>query len=416
MVDCRDHSTRHQTSFASITGIPDKPIRMVNGIPMGGSLGARLQNQIVEAERRKQDQRNRELLVKKQVDLLKTIREEKPVLGRGLVPGKSICLSEGESAGGKGLGSTRFLSSPEKKQTRAGSEKEREEERMALNRSAMQRLQRLQNRKGSQEGLLLTRDPPSSTPSSMTMVYNERERLPNMTTEQPLSVGKVITPTKHSIESTSSTVVYPSPTHVRDINSPSPSPVNTPGKQSTLPTSTMPTKSSGNAVFDALMASLQEDQFEKTKKEAMEKKGLYEKKEQRDRLRVLEERRALQERQKEARLEMTELEVKCLWCMNCQQFVDGEVAKKYCENRGHYMEQRRAIKRFFECTNCKARRAFYNQTTPLQKCCCGQRIWKLTSYYKEQEFKEPSLVITPNSNHVLYGFDVKQSNDFNVFQ
>lgn len=76
--------------------------------------------------------------------------------------------------------------------------------------------------------------------------------------------------------------------------------------------------------------------LEATKQEVMKKRGVYAEKELKDRLYILQERQAQQERREEARREMMSLEVTCYWCANCRQFVENGLGREYCEDHGAF--------------------------------------------------------------------------------
>ena len=437
-VDCRSASAHPPLGFHPANSRPPANSSIPSKV---GSLSSRLHKQQIQEERQKQEALTRGKLIQQQRESFRVMKDTSPMLGRGLVPGKRVCLSESDYQGmttttatvsttaSHSFGLAGYVSQSEnggkgKRGKRSECEQKQEEERVAANREALHRLQ-IAYQLSNQSGVGKKND----LGTEMKVVRNNEVACVN-----PLSIGVSLTPTKPSPSSSTTFATLqstsksngiscdksfshgPSPTHVRDIHSPSPSPSPQPTPTKS-PSTTTPTlkEGSGNAIFDALLQSLDGDNFEATKQEALSKKGLYEAKEQRDRLRVLQERQALQERREEARREMTELQVKCFWCANCKRYVEGGIAKEYCESNGHFLEVRFAMKRFFECRNCKMRKAFYDQMNPVAKCCCGERIWKLTSYYKEYEFKEQSLVITPQSSHILYGHDITSSTDLHVF-
>ena len=71
-------------------------------------------------------------------------------------------------------------------------------------------------------------------------------------------------------------------------------------------------------------------------------------------------------------------------------------------------------RRMFECMTCHTRKGFIGTEMPVSKCSCGGCVWSPCAFYQEKKTKGPELVITPQSEHVLYGFDIKQKADWIV--
>lgn len=163
-------------------------------------------------------------------------------------------------------------------------------------------------------------------------------------------------------------------------------------------------KATGNSVFDAL---LQSSQSKEMKESALEKKSAYAEKAIQDRLNILKQREEMLERKEQAREQLMSLEISCFWCSNCRKFVENGDARAFCENQGHFLERRRAIKRMFECQECHNRSAFIGGEQPLMRCRCGGYIWKPCTFYKEKEVKMEELKITAPNIHVLYSHDIK---------
>lgn len=211
-------------------------------------------------------------------------------------------------------------------------------------------------------------------------------------------------PTKSGLACT-----YPSPTHMRDVSSPSPT-----KHDSILKACNAAPVSSGNPVFDSILKATSGEYLEATRKELMNTKGVYADKALRDRVRILQGQQELQERREEARQNMMSLEVACFWCSNCHCYVENGLGRTYCEDHGHFLERRHATKRMFECMTCHTRKGFIGTEMPVSKCSCGGCVWSSCAFYQEKKTKGPELVITPQSEHVLYGFDIKQKADWIV--
>ena len=349
-VDCRPGKNTTRLDLSKLAGIAPTKTRTINGVVTGGSIGARLQAQLNEMEHQKKLQQDRDLFLKRQHSMESKENESTPFLGRGLLPGKILRLD---------------------------SDDEKEQKRLEK-------------------------------------IHAVRARLNEINSN----------PAIKELE------MKPSPTHVRDVESPSPSPSplkntkietrsfvspSTPIKgdmeESILKKCMEATTKSGNPVFDALMEATSGANLEATKQEVMKKRGGYAEKELKDRLYILQERQAQQERREEARREMMSLEVTCYWCANCRQFVENGLGREYCEDHGHFLERRVATKRMFECMTCHTRKGFIDVEMPLSKCNCGGCVWAPCTFYKEKSIKDEELVIIPKSDHVLYGFDIKQKVD-----
>lgn len=349
-VDCRSGKNTTRLDLSKLAGIAPTKTCTINGMVVGGSIGARLQAQLNEIEHQKKLQQDRESILKRQREMESKENESAPFLGRGLLPGKILRLD---------------------------SDDEHERKRLEKIRTVRMRLNEINS--------------PSVTKGLQ---------------------------------------MKPSPTHVRDVESPSPSPIkenlvesdplestSIPEKEDSYTTSSIlstcintPHKS-GNPVFDALLEATSGANLEVTKQEVLKKQSVYAEKELKDKLYILQERQAQQERREEARREMMSMEVKCFWCANCKQFVENGLGRSYCEDHGHFLERRTATKRMFECMTCHTRKGFIDVERPISKCCCGGCIWNPCTFYEEKPIKDQELVITPKSDHVLYGFDIKQKCD-----
>jgi minichromosome maintenance protein 10 len=91
---------------------------------------------------------------------------------------------------------------------------------------------------------------------------------------------------------------------------------------------------------------------------------------------------------------ITEIRVNVVKCEQCDYIAEG--ASELCRKESHKLTRFKAVKRFFECKNCKQRLSTYNQVLPTRPCrACGCHNYQKTSMSRVSVYVHVSL-------HLLY--------------
>ena len=78
------------------------------------------------------------------------------------------------------------------------------------------------------------------------------------------------------------------------------------------------------------------------------------------------------DKMQELKEQIMEMEVVVSYCNNCKKFVEKN--QEYCFQHGHFVCEKKIMKRMFECLYCEQRRAFYGTKEPRKPCLCGKYV------------------------------------------